>query len=454
MYRGGAQKPNLTHAHLLQLQSTIGNRALTRALARQMATPSPGVLQKQVAPIQMDKYDDQKTALNKKKEQIDKQLNDRSKLLLQGPLSEFTDELDMMNSEYWNNWNVEIKNQYLVAARQKFDVLPALLIRATRAQKRQEEFVSKTQQIDTLLGKCNTAVGHATLSPMQTSFATPEQVALFTSLRPIVVQAREKVRTQKQSLADAYQTFSAINTLPTEQELQDAWLVIREMPSEHYFARVFKLAREESSSLDAVTIKEKMQDLIQAAVDDPTKQLDLDDAGVRSLAESYYSKSYTKIQVDAQLVHAVHQQHTPQKSVWLKLLGLEKGSHNVWIKDSVGTIDGMNVHASRFKDTMPNQASLHTPAATLKNQILGQGDGGFHVTLERFGAHGGPNGERNPHSYRNGATRMNDFTPNPNGTGLTWMNVSAQLAAIRNTEVTDAETKIDDFVARLGREQP
>jgi hypothetical protein len=407
------------------------------------------------APIQMTKssFEYRKKVLNVKKAQLDQQLDDNSKLLLQAELANFNDQMDMINSEYWDDYNDDNQRYYLDQADANFQALPPLVIRAVASQKIRREFVSKTAELNRLFAKCDNAVRFSTLTPMQTSFATVDQVLYFTQFLPRITLARTSVNNDRQALALAEQTFNGIATLPTAVQIAAAKDVLRDMPSEHKYSRMIQLARNEAAALDAGSIKEKMAELIEDAVNDPNKQLDCDAQAIRSLADSYYARSFTRDNVVADLTARVNQQHNPNKDVWLRLLGLTKGSESVWIKDNVGTIDGFNVHASRFKDTMPNHASIATPLADLHDDLLGTGDGGYHVTMERFGPHGNGPHQRNPHAYRQGVSRQNNYVPK-NGGGLNWATVRTELEHLRDVEVQAAEDAIDAFVNRKGRKNP
>jgi len=313
-----------------------------------------------------------------------------------------------------------------------------------------KEMTTKTEGASDVVQQIESVVSKE-LDAEALSFATAEQIE---SARVARLALAPILQGHKDRLAPLSQAKSTLETTPENPTFEDVTVAKTavstfdgaEAPPAH--GDHLGALKSVLNDLSVTGLRDKKKAIYLAAVNDPDKKLDADETTCGGYAANMRGK--TKTEVEADITERLRVQHEPDKGIWLETMGLDTPAENLWLKASVGDVDGTNVHGSLFKEQLPSKASVKTALAPLKLELLGSGATGLHVTLEHFGAHGGGPGKKNPHAYRGGLVIQNNYPASPPDKS-DWATTKGKLEGFRNALVTDAEKKITDFKTVLGR---
>ena len=138
----------------------------------------------------------------------------------------------------------------------------------------------------------------------------------------------------------------------------------------------------------------KIKGILENATKNNNQYLDITDQQVGEIKEKWKESKLYKGAAEARIRAAAKIQHEPTKDAWFTKLGLvNKAETYNWVE--AGTVGGDRVHETLYRAQV-TEADIVTPSlGNLKNQVLGQGAMGYHITLETT-----ERSDQNSHAYR------------------------------------------------------
>lgn len=211
----------------------------------------------------------------------------------------------------------------------------------------------------------------------------------------------------------------------------------------------FKTAEDFITDLDT-KVDTTMKDILEKAADKKNEYLEVSDGQIDGIKEKWKKNQVVKNVAEARVKAAAKIQHEPTKDAWFTKLGLVKkeDAYN-WIE--AGVIGGSKVHETLYRDQI-TASDVVTPAPdALKNQVLGTGVTGYHISLENK-----TDISRNSHAYRGTGKaaeiiRYADYQQDHPGTALPRRDLVRQLRAKRNACVARVEGSVQNAKDNKGQ---